>query len=207
MKETRRQFIKDFNNWLNSRISHKKPLDSPQAEDNNPYLIYTEIKTGLLVLAEIASAPIIAALGIQAGTTRMDKKTVEEIMSYPLHKLILLGGVMHPIFEEALFRGLPSLLISDHPKEDLWEIGIPISAIFALAHNIKRDDVTKNITFSTERIPIYQFVSGLFYWKMMRERGFLHAVAAHGTSNIIPLSIAKLLYTIFPEEVRNKNQK
>jgi predicted RNA binding protein YcfA (HicA-like mRNA interferase family) len=41
-------------------------------------------------------------------------------------------------------------------------------------------------------------MGGLFYWYLMRERGFSHAALAHSTHNATVLAIGKLLYKIFP---------
>lgn len=173
------------------------PPKSPSAEEE-PTLFNTEVETALLTMAELVSASIIKALKIPVGNAAMDQEKLRKTLDKPLYKTILIKGVSVPILEEAFFRGLPNLIIKGQPKKDLWQIGVPVSAIYALCHNLITDENTGNPVFATNKIPLYQFINGLFFWKMMRERGFPHAVAAHVTINSIALTIGELLNKAFP---------
>lgn len=168
--------------------------------EKEPTFIDTEVETALLTMAELISVPVLKALKIPVGNASIDQKTLTKFLNWPLYKTIFVAGVGVPVLEEVLFRGLPNFIVRGQPKENLWGIGIPVSAVFALCHNVRTDENTGKTAFATDKIPLYQFVNGLFFWKMMRERGFPHAVAAHGTINSVALTIGRLLYEAFPEK-------
>jgi len=49
---------------------------------------------------------------------------------------------------------------------------------------IRNEEVEpKKYEFLKEKLPISHFMSGLYFWMMMRERGFSHATTAHGVGN------------------------
>ena len=79
------------------------------------------------------------------------------------------------------------------------EIGIPLSALFAYAHNIKRDKEGHVLGFDTEFIPLPQFIDGVFYWYLMRERGFSHAWLAHAQKSTMIIT-ANALMKVFPKK-------
>lgn len=98
-------------------------------------------------------------------------------------RFLMYSGIA-PIIEEGLFRFLPSILF---PKRlgTLWKVGIPTSAGFAASHNYNEDEETKQWKLYTDTIPIYQFGFGILFWKLMRERGYLHALVGHSVVNTI----------------------
>lgn len=181
---------------------HQGAANPPQSlpSEKEPTIVDTEIETALLIMAEMVSARILKALKIPVGNASLNQKEIRGILEQDLSRIITRDGVVSSFFEEALCRALPNFIVRGQPKESLWEIGIPVSAFFALCHNVKKDENTGKRVFATDKIPLYQFVNGLFFWKMMRERGFPHAVAAHATINSVALSVAKLLYEAFPSK-------
>ena len=102
------------------------------------------------------------------------------------------------LFPKTIFHLLPSKIIdqfSKDKKSHWWEVGILVSLLFGFAHNLDFDE--GGLKFQ-KAMPLSQFMGGLFYWYLMRERGFSHAVLAHSTHNATVLAIGKLLYKIFP---------
>lgn len=98
-------------------------------------------------------------------------------------KDILDASLFGPTREEFFFRFVPNFLISDKSRNSRWEMGIPTSILFAVAHNIERDEMNK-LNFKPKFIPLGELIIGLFSWDKMRQKGYNHAVAFHSGNNI-----------------------
>ncbi|HEV7424713.1 MAG TPA: hypothetical protein VGO21_06045, partial [Candidatus Paceibacterota bacterium] len=69
-------------------------------------------------------------------------------------------------------------------------------------HNI---ELKKSLELKIHKsVPLSQFMGGLLYWYLMRERGYSHAVLAHSINNSVPFSIGALLFKIYPPEKAEK---
>lgn len=142
-------------------------------------------------LSAIASSPVASAAEEQTGLrinqgSKAHDNTTDLLLNYPLF-FYLAGSVVAPLFEEAVFRLLPSALL---PKRlgTMWEVGIPSAATFAVVHNLSFSESTKEPIMNFDAVPAYQFIAGLLFWKLARERGYMHAVVAHSTYNSIIIS-------------------
>ncbi len=101
-------------------------------------------------------------------------------------------GGFGPLFEEFQFRLIPSFILSKIAGNGThWEVGVPVSTAFALYHNVAKDEYGD--TKFHKKIPLPQFTAGLYFWKAMRERGFLHAVTSHATMNTESLTFGILM--------------
>ena len=117
----------------------------------------------------------------EGGKEKLDKWTKAVLVTFPL-------------VEEAIARLLPSLAASYFisPKGKVWEIGIPSSLAFALYHNVVDSTVTEtrgiqlteNKKFSTEWMPVPQFILGVYAWYLQMQYGFHAAVIFHSAWNI-----------------------
>ena len=89
-----------------------------------------------------------------------------------------------PIAEEIFFRLIPSDIVDKIPKDNKgktrWEYGIPVSAIFAAGHLMQ---YPKEV--ASRFIPVNHFISGCYYWFLMRERGIDTAVMSHAQGNLM----------------------
>lgn len=98
--------------------------------------------------------------------------------------------IVAPIIEEVLFRAIPSAVINKiYPKgvgKSMWSVGIPISYLFARAHRGEALDGGRDF------IPVSQFVSGCFFWYLMRNRGFMHNLTAHAAHNALVEAISRM---------------
>ena len=150
-----------------------------------------------MTLAQMISIPVIRKYNIPIGSTGMGKEDYEYLMSKPINEILLDAAVASPILEETLFRAIPSFVASGlGAKGNVWEVGIPTSAVFALVHNIGiNEDYKKELNM--EKMPLYQFAGGLFYWYLMRERGFTHSVVAHSANNAVAMTVAKVFHSAF----------
>lgn len=144
--------------------------------------------------------PVLDKLGIPYGSPSADPAQLpfwDE--DHPVRSKILktvLGSSVIPAGEEFGFRLGPSANFADFSSSTRWDVGIPSSIVFALMHNLIKDNETKGFKFTKESIPITQFFGGLFYWKIFRERGYWHSVVAHGVSNL-SLVVCEEAQTLF----------
>lgn len=182
-------------------------LPKPRQEESmqkEPTLADTAVISALYSLSELISLPIIKALKIPVGTAGsvcISDEMMRADFEAHLYKTLLSLSVVDPMTEEVIFRALPSFItdvIKGQSREVLWEVGIPVAGIFALYHNVGKDKDTEKTIFVRDKIPLRQFAGGLFFWYLMRERGFPHAVVAHSITNSIPFTLGKMLYDVLP---------
>lgn len=106
---------------------------------------------------------------------------------YPFHEELIVRALLIPPLEEGVCRGIPNLiLMALKAKGAQWKVGLPISVLFAAGHNVYTDEQNEH-SFSTDTPPLPQFVGGVFVWKMMRDRGWMHAVVAHSVINVVDI--------------------
>ena len=157
----------------------------------------TVVEEGLMIVAEAIAGSILAELGIETGNKSIDMdELLERLRDKPL-ETFLVGAIIDPIGEEALLRLLPSTVLDNMGGKGIdWNVGIPTSAIFALGHNLRYDEFER-LRFA-KSVPLSQFMAGLFFWYLMRERGFSHSLLAHSLGNSVALAIAKFLIKTYP---------
>lgn len=108
--------------------------------------------------------------------------------------------IVAPITEELMFRGVPSMLVSElegskeAPKEFLFGtpgigltrrellVGTIASLFFGAVHNFTSEG------FSTRVVPITQTTGGMIYWYLQRKFGILSNIAAHSWNNFRAIS-------------------
>lgn len=148
----------------------------------------TLAQTAMTFLAEVLLVALLEKKGIETGNasfvqSKRGKEITEKLakLDYDAFVEMVVKG---PLVEEVLFRLLPSKFLTENGKVD-WETGVPLAGAFAAMHNVVlQDDGTRK--FSTESIPIQQFISGLLYWYLMRKKGFSHAFLGHAAHNAVP---------------------
>lgn len=136
----------------------------------------------------IASQPILSEQGGKVGVNIGNKgmQEGERIHDrYPFHEELLVRTLLIPPLEEGVCRGIPNLiLMALKARGPQWKVGLPVSILFAAYHNVYTDEQGKHL-FSTDTLPLNQLIGGAFVWKMMRDRGWMHAVVAHSVYNVI----------------------
>lgn len=88
-----------------------------------------------------------------------------------------------PIYEELTSRLLPGVLFGKS-----LGVGALTSLVFAYEHgqlSKSYENQTASIKLRVNPFPLNHFIMGAFFWKVFKERGFLNAVVAHSTNNII----------------------
>ena len=156
--------------------------------DKEPELQFSETisQATLFALANILSEYVFDKLGIKTGNaSRADIE--KDIRERPLEALFE-GIILTPMIEEMLFRLFPQILAmrsdwkrdeAGEPAKIRWDLGIPVSLIFAGIHNLTSKGFVHDV------IPIQSFLGGVFLWKIARERGIDHAVLFHAQHNTV----------------------
>ncbi len=145
-----------------------------------------------------ATAPAAIGLKDSTGINIGNAGTTPEAMQWGKENPVpffLLGALAAPIYEEGIFRIMPSLF-SPRDWGTAWRVGIPSSIAFAEIHglaveNLDTEGINKQVKQAS--IPVYQFLSGMFLWKLARDRGYLHAIVAHSVINTILFTVNLLL--------------
>ena len=149
--------------------------------------------------AEISAANICKALGIPNGNAIIKNQLDLYAQNYVDNPVaaVLKTVCVAPVFEEFLCRLLPSMHAG--PKDKAWSVGITAGVLFAYAHNLvpkslEVDGPQINLPLVDRKIllgsiPVTQFISGIYYWHLMREFRFEAPVFAHAMSNAWPSAI------------------
>lgn len=157
--------------------------------------VNTVVETALMEVSSVIASKILDGVDLPHGNQSITDTQAKDLLSKFDLKLITLDTVLLPIIEETVFRLYPSALLGKGGGNH-WDVGIPTSALFALIHNFNQKDKIR-LQFQNS-IPISEFIGGLFYWYLVRERGFPHSVFAHTLGNSGRLAIGSLLYQGFP---------
>lgn len=157
---------------------------------------------------EIGTNKMVRKVGLNPGNAAITRDIVYTILDRPLPFILEIVGKA-PLKEEALYRLWPSVLtdyitrLLSETNNIHWDVGLPVSIIFAAMHNFVRDK-NGQLHFNSKKIPISQGISGLYYWWLMRTRGFDHVLIAHSLTNSISLSTIFLSRKINGKEAFEK---
>lgn len=156
----------------------------------------TAIETSLMEAGSVIATKVFDNLGIEHGNKNISEEEVVNMLENFDFKDVIPTAILAPLVEESLFRKLPSETLAKNAGMN-WDIGIPTSALFALGHNINQKSMTD--IHLEKSVPINEFMGGLFYWYLMRTRGYNHAVFAHSLGNSGRLAVGSLLYQAYPD--------
>jgi|GEM_PF-4960665 len=131
--------------------------------------------------------------------SKNQEQVIRKLMESPV-KMTAYVTVLGPFFEELAFRLGPSLaidLVAGKGAGSVWEVGIPVTLFFADLHAWRKPDGTH----TDDEVPLPQFLMGLFFWHLMRQKGFSHAVSAHMFVNALAVAA-----TVMAEYLKKKNK-
>lgn len=165
-----------------------------KSSELEPSLMDTAKESIVFTAAKLMADQTLRELGVPLTPT--SESMNEKILKKPL-KAFMEGVVLAPLIEEALFRLFPSWILSYWTKDTAWAVGVPISVTFAYAHNFQEEE-QKKYTFLKDKLPIPHFMAGLYFWMLMRERGFSHATTAHGVGNFASMMAARVYNKVIP---------
>jgi len=168
------------------------PNQASAAETKKTSLAETGLEQLFMTAATNFGEYILDKIGLPIGGSAQNAAMIKETIRKPGGPFMAI--VPGPIIEELLNRALPGFIASEIlglKKGSLWEIGIPTSLFFALGHNLEKDFFGK-VHLNLERIPLMHFISGMYFWFLMRNRGIEHAMLAHIENNAIGVAYMKL---------------
>jgi len=121
------------------------------------------------------------AFSITHGTHAHDGAAAQNFsQNHPIRDYLHTNFTM-PLFEEAVFRLLPSALFCEERPPNIkihWVAGLTANTVFALLHNFSQPEPGK-FTFTVDSLPLEQFILGAYCWYVQRTGGFIHAAGAH----------------------------
>lgn len=168
---------------INSPIQHptEPALQSPTVQQSSTSHLETFIESVLMIIAKKIAMHVCNQFGIitDVKSPREHNKLLQKIREAPVETYIA-SGVFIPLVEELQFRLAPSLIVRDSSSGTI--VGVSSAALFAYNH------VDEKYFGITQVLPISQFMGGLFYWYLIRERGFDHSVLAHATNNVVAIT-------------------
>lgn len=151
-----------------SRDSKVANMQQEQA-DRKPAHWDTMKESSVLGAGLLVGAEILNSLGIPIGNATFKgyeeagyKKLGENNLTPTLvGKVYGCAGIAIPVFEEAVFRLVPSALLSATGAKGIhWEVGIPATAVFTLSHSISKD--VKNGGFKFYKTPCARFTGNIW---------------------------------------------
>ena len=96
----------------------------------------------------------------------------------------VIGIAVVPPIEEYFFRAWPSNHFLGENKGVRWDVGLPMSLLFAVSHNISPIRLLEGkLPVNFDTVPIQQFVGGMVFWKKFRETNLITVSAMHIASN------------------------
>lgn len=156
--------------------------------DEEPSLIDTAKEAVVFTTAKLFTRQTLKSIGVPITPTSDRNKDL--VLTKPIQAFAE-AVVIGPPIEEALFRFLPSWIISRWTNDTAWGAGVPISLAFAYIHNLQEVEPNK-FRFLKDKLPISHFMAGLYFWKVMREKGFSHAATAHGVGNFVAMMTMRI---------------
>ena len=138
----------------------------------------------VMVLAILKMGMIYAfwSIGVEAGAASAQAASRE--YADQIFVLLALMCLIGPLTEELVFRGPAALLnLFEVPTGFYWICGIVASLSFAAAHGL-------------EMLPVTQFIGGLYYWWLTRERGLPYAIYGHMLNNALSVGAGLALASL-----------
>lgn len=146
---------------------------------NRHPIIHTLCETVVVLGVVLGLVWISELVGVNIGNAGMEAAFAVLIKTPIISAVIIV--IIAPVIEELVFRS-PAYFLRKVSTGWYWGIGALISALFAMAHGMAI-------------IPLPQFISGLFFWYLVRKRGLKHSIIAHASNNAIACAIiAYFLY-------------
>jgi len=148
---------------------------------NRRNAVYTLAESIALWAGNMLVCNAMDARGVLHGTHAMDGAAAQEFADrYPIPDYLHKNFAM-PLFEEALYRLLPSSLFSEEQSPDIklhWATGLTANAVFSMIHNFSSRKPGE-FTLTVDSLPLEQFLLGTYCWYVQRRGGFMHAAGAH----------------------------
>lgn len=165
-------------------------------QDSPPY-IETAAKTGAYTVLELALAPIARVYGAPIGS-RMTEGDVAVITRAGFFQSF--NGLAPTTVQEFVRWFISFSLPGD--IADNWKTGVAQASLFAMVSNSKYVPNPDNPQseepsyFMNGKLPLFQAFEQYYFWRVIREKGLLHAALAHSVNLGIKLGAAKIISRI-----------
>ncbi len=183
--------------WLNEKVIRASRVI--KNENKRQEFLITALQSILLFSVEAILFYLKDKLGIKKDGM-LDRETLvllEQELVKEHNQELFQQIIRQPFFETIFLQYIPSILSELTFGKGLnWQIGLPVTVLFALLHNVGKDEDGK-IKFDTEFIPWTQFLQGLFYWYLIRTAGPVSTMLAHSTHNLV--NVLDLTFDIYPK--------
>ena len=150
----------------------------------------TIVSTTGLEAGELASVLLLNVYEAPVGTATTEDEM--KLLSKANIEDIFNGSMTGAVYE--LFRWVPNWIFG-RSSGDKWEVGIPVSVMFAMIGNSKyvpfEHGGKKPQYFSGGKMPIFPFVDGLLYWNILRDKGLPYSALAHSWKSLVTLSLGR----------------
>ncbi len=157
------------------------------------------VKEGVLLMF-LANATVVGLTLAHANfflQSEAQTQGVDQMLRGNLLGFFALAVVIFPVMEEAIFRGLPSLLMRLTTKPEtrarlvLWLLfGLASSLLFASLHGLKQIGAPTHESFVFQTLPVPQLLMGLWAWRVATLRGLRYSMLLHATFNFSSLILA-----------------
>lgn len=154
-------------------------------------MVLTAVTTGMGT-----SLALFGLDGLLAG--KANHQAIASLASFNPLLLLFLGVAAAPVYEEALFRGLPLLILRGvwrrrwmrrkARRHLFWVLGGTSAVLFALMHRLG----------SSIGLPLPQLVAGLWLWRVANLRGLRYSILLHATYNSLPILIVTIACAFSP---------
>lgn len=156
---------------------------------------------GVMFLGKMSYLLVMEGLKRETGEDLDPEGAVRQLKRNPARATAIYALAV-PLVEEALFRGMPSLLL-DLLGADRAEVGTGIvsSLAFAALHGLRsKDDQNGKTEYKLKYFPPEQFVLGMFYWHVCRTMGLGYSILSHVAINSTALLTIKLADKLTPSQ-------
>jgi hypothetical protein len=180
-EEKKDEIIKQSGFWFERTV--QIPFDHLKSENEKQSFLHTFVESFAFYCGESILLELKDKFGLTFDGIMNRDDAAEVIKSlYESGKMrdLFAHTTKQVFFETIWFNYLPSVLTDTFldKKMHMLDVGIPVSFIFAIFHNLEQDEFGER-KFSTDIIPWPQFFSGIFYWYLMRKAGVVSAFTGH----------------------------
>jgi len=168
---------------ISERLQRQNLLDRVISEvgQNRRNAVSTLAESIALWAGNMLAANAMDAGGVLHGTHALAGPLAQDYAEKHPTRLYLHANFAMPLFEEAVYRLLPSALFCEERSPDIklhWVTGLSANAVFAMFHNFSTRQPGE-FTFAVDSLPLEQFILGTYCWYVQRRGGFIHAAGAH----------------------------
>lgn len=130
----------------------------------------TAVEQHLMLIGELITTRLLEAMFGETsfGNAHLTKEKINEMLKDPA-RLWAMATVISPSIEEVLFRLLPGNLFGTN-----WFVGTVSTLVFADSHNWGSE---------ARKVPVPQLIQGIWFWYLLKHRGFSHSLVAHALNN------------------------